>query len=259
MTPLKTAQECIVGIACTLKALEFDVGTQCIENRHSLCVGFNGRNVAPIVAVHMLSASELPVMGSSAIPTDATRGDLLDEVRAVSQQITERVRQTLGTSASASSEDWHHDWNRPLRVLCVDDNEDSADSLAAVLELLGCEARVCYDGQSALSIVPEHRPDVCFLDLSMPGLDGLELASRLRQRAGCRALLLVAVTAFGSLEYRIQTALKGFHFHLVKPADYASLRSLTERIRTMLRLPKLHHPGDELRGESNLDPSIENT
>jgi CheY-like chemotaxis protein len=106
-----------------------------------------------------------------------------------------------------------------LRVLCVDDNKDAADSLAAVLELLGCEARACYDGSSALLLFSEFNPDICFIDLNMPGMNGLELAARFRSSAGHRTLLLVAVTALGSFEDRTKTAVTGFHYHLVKPVN----------------------------------------
>jgi CheY-like chemotaxis protein len=119
----------------------------------------------------------------------------------------------------------------------VDDNKDAADSLAALLEVLGCEARACYDGPSALNLYSEFHPNVCILDLRMPGMDGLELAARLRSSAGCRAFLLVAVTALGSLEDRTKTAVTGFHFHLVKPVDGVRLADLINQFSTMLDLP----------------------
>ena len=86
----------------------------------------------------------------------------------------------------------------PLRVLCVDDNHDSADSMAMLLDMLGCEVEVSYGGAAALTLAEEFRPDVCLLDLTMPGMDGLELAQRLRQCAAGRRMLVVAMTALGS-------------------------------------------------------------
>lgn len=118
---------------------------------------------------------------------------------------------------------------RPVRALCVDDVADAADTLAALLELLGCETRACYSGAGALEIFDQFRPDVCFLDLSMPGMDGIELASRLRSCVGSRALFLVAVTALGSLEARTKTAVTGFHYHLIKPVDGATLAWLVNQ------------------------------
>lgn len=106
-----------------------------------------------------------------------------------------------------------------IRVLCVDDYPDTADSAAKLLGIVGFEARACYSGASALRIVRNFRPGVCFIDLNMPGMSGDELASRLRAIPELQPLLLVAVTAMSSPEssQRIQDA--GFHIHMVKPVD----------------------------------------
>lgn len=74
----------------------------------------------------------------------------------------------------------------PLRVLCVDDNRDVADSTAELLRLVGFEARACYDGPTALAEAAAFLPSVCLIDLNMPGMDGDELATRLRAQAGGR-------------------------------------------------------------------------
>ena len=105
----------------------------------------------------------------------------------------------------------------------MDDHPDAADALAAVLELLGCPVRTSYDGFSALVIAEEFDPQVCLLDLRMPRMDGLELAARLKNRAGDRPLLLVATTALGDEATRSRTALSGFHAHLTKPVDVSML------------------------------------
>jgi CheY-like chemotaxis protein len=106
-----------------------------------------------------------------------------------------------------------------LRVLCVDDHADAADSLGVLLELVGYETRVCYDGASALAAAEEFHPDACILDLTMPGMDGIEVGRRLRQRPWARNLPLVAVTALGNDEARQRTAEAGFDLHLTKPVD----------------------------------------
>lgn len=126
---------------------------------------------------------------------------------------------------------------RPMRVLVVDDLPDAADALAEVVRLLGHEARVCYDGASALDAVRTDLPDACLLDLTMPGLNGLELAGLIRERAGRRPMLLVATTALGALEDRTATALAGFHFHLVKPVSVETLRAALERFRAVTPRP----------------------
>lgn len=106
-----------------------------------------------------------------------------------------------------------------LRVLCVDDHRDAADSLGVLLELVGYEVKVCYDGESALDAADVFRPDACILDLTMPGLDGVEVGRRLRTRPWARNLPLVAVTALGNDEARQRTAAAGFDLHLTKPVD----------------------------------------
>ena len=117
-------------------------------------------------------------------------------------------------------------------MLCVDDQPDNADSLAAVLEFLGCDARACYDGEAALEAVETFQPDVCMIDLCMPGIDGIELAARLRAGAGSRPLVLVAATALGALEERTMTAIAGFHYHLVKPIAFEALGKVIDSLRT---------------------------
>src|SRR5687768_914278 len=92
----------------------------------------------------------------------------------------------------------------PLKVLCVDDNEDAADTLGEMLSINGHDVAVCHDGASALGVVEcGFRPDVAILDISMPGVDGCQLAAALRARGDNDNLLLIALTAlddYGSLE-----------------------------------------------------------
>jgi two-component system OmpR family response regulator len=115
-----------------------------------------------------------------------------------------------------------------LRVLCVDDNPDHADSEALFLRVLGFEARACYGGRDALILARAFLPDVCLLDMNMPGLEGDELAVRLRDWAGGRPLVLVAVTATCN-----DTPAAGFDRHLLKPVDpvrlLAVVNALTNR------------------------------
>jgi two-component system, OmpR family, response regulator len=116
----------------------------------------------------------------------------------------------------------------------VDDHPDAADSLAAVLELIGCRVRTCYDGQAALQAAAEFEPHVCLLDLMMPAMDGLELAKRLKARAGSRPLLLIATTALGDWEAKSKTALAGFHHHLTKPIDIPALVEAITRLASVM-------------------------
>ncbi|HVK18459.1 MAG TPA: response regulator [Fimbriiglobus sp.] len=119
--------------------------------------------------------------------------------------------------------------NPPLRVLCVDDYHDSADSMAMLLEMLGCEVEVSYGGAAALALADVFRPDVCLLDINMPGMDGCELARQLRQHLAGRRLLLVAMTALGSESHRGLTADAGFDLHLTKPVEISALTAALKR------------------------------
>lgn len=104
-----------------------------------------------------------------------------------------------------------------LRVLCVDDNRDAADTLGILLELVGFEVRVCYDGPSALAEAERFHPDAAILDLTMPGMDGDEVGRRLRDRPWAKTLPLVALTALNGEEARARTHAAGFDLHLTKP------------------------------------------
>ena len=107
----------------------------------------------------------------------------------------------------------------PVKVLVADDNRDAADTLAALVEANGGEARACYDGISALITAGQFHPDVCLLDLTMPGMDGDQVAAHIRAADPDRRVALGAVTALGSDEARRRTERAGFDLHLVKPVD----------------------------------------
>jgi two-component system OmpR family response regulator len=117
-----------------------------------------------------------------------------------------------------------------LRVLCVDDNRDVADSAAELLQIVGLEARACYCGRTALVEAATFLPHVCLIDLNMPGMDGDELAVCLRAQVSGVSLSLVAVTAMSAEQscQRIRDA--GFDMHLVKPVDPRELISIIETI-----------------------------
>lgn len=157
----------------------------------------------------------------------------LGRVRSVAQAISGRVHATLRHHAPSERPRTVSAPDDPPRVLVVDDNADAADGLAAVAELLGCEARACYGGAEALDALRAELPDVLLLDLAMPRVDGLCVAAAARALAGGRPLVLVAVTALGALEDRTATALAGFHFHLVKPIDGEQLRAILDRFRAI--------------------------
>jgi len=113
-----------------------------------------------------------------------------------------------------------------LRVLVVDSWTDAADSLALLLRLSGNEVEVAYDGPSALTAAFANPPDVVVLDLALRGLDGYEVARRLRQAADSRGALLVALTGYSQPPYRERAYQAGFDHFLLKPCDPADLHQL---------------------------------
>jgi CheY-like chemotaxis protein len=145
----------------------------------------------------------------------------LTRVRETAHSIEDRVRTLLTPDGPSIAE---------LRILVVDDHPDSADSLVAVLEIVGCTARACYGGWSALDAIEEFDPQVCLLDLMMPDLGGLELGARLKVWAGDRPLLLIATTALADDQSRARTAIAGFHCHLIKPVDASTLLGAISRL-----------------------------
>ena len=112
------------------------------------------------------------------------------------------------------------------RILVVDDNVDAAESLWMILDFLGAEARIANDGPQALEIFESFRPDVVLLDIGMPGMDGYEVARRMRKRLNGDPVRLVALTGWGQENDRRRAHEAGFDHHLVKPAEVAALKTL---------------------------------
>ena len=106
-----------------------------------------------------------------------------------------------------------------LRVLCVDDNAEAAGCSARLLEEAGCEVRACLSGPAALATAAVFCPDVCVLDILMPGMGGEELAGRLREQAGERPLRCIALTGLWDINAQHRTNNAGFDEHLVKPVE----------------------------------------
>jgi signal transduction histidine kinase/integral membrane sensor domain MASE1/AmiR/NasT family two-component response regulator len=112
------------------------------------------------------------------------------------------------------------------RVLVVDDNVDAAESLAAVLRLAGQDVRVSHDGAAALDAAGADRPDVVFLDIGMPGMDGYEVARNMRRDPALRDVVLIALTGWGQEEDRRRSREAGFDHHIVKPVEPDALQRL---------------------------------
>jgi PAS domain S-box-containing protein len=115
---------------------------------------------------------------------------------------------------------------RRRRILVVDDNRDSAVSLAMMLEIMGNVTKTAHDGLEALDVAATFRPDVVLLDIGMPRLNGYDAARRIREQPWGREMVLVAQTGWGQEEDKRRSREAGFNFHMVKPLDPAALEKL---------------------------------
>ena len=116
------------------------------------------------------------------------------------------------------------------RILVADDNLDALESLAALLALNGHEVHRAQDGAAALQAAMRHRPEVIFLDIGMPQMDGYEVARRIRAHEWGKEILLIAVTGWGQESDRQRSFAAGFDFHLVKPVDLEKLDQLLSKV-----------------------------
>ena len=128
-------------------------------------------------------------------------------------------------------------------VLIVDDNRDSADSMATLIGMLGFRTSVAYDGDEALRIAADLRPDVVLMDLGMPRMSGHEVARRLRAQTWAASILLIALSGWGQDEDRRRTAEAGFDHHLVKPLDLDALTLLLAAAQPAWAAKPAERPG----------------
>src|SRR5882724_125954 len=113
-----------------------------------------------------------------------------------------------------------------MRVLIVDDHTDTVESLAMLMNTLGHDVRKAYDGLVGLEAAVEYRPDIILLDIGLPGLDGYQLATRIREQADLKDVVLVAITGYGHESVREHSLRAGFDHHLTKPADFKKLEQI---------------------------------
>jgi CheY-like chemotaxis protein len=120
----------------------------------------------------------------------------------------------------------------PRRILVVEDQFAVAKVTVALLRKLGHQVWAASDGPAAISAVQEHKPEVVFMDIGLPGMDGYEVARKLRGEMGPEAPLLVAVTGYGQQEDRRRAVEAGFDRHLVKPVGLNALQDVLFDART---------------------------
>ncbi|HEY4554874.1 MAG TPA: ATP-binding protein, partial [Lysobacter sp.] len=118
-----------------------------------------------------------------------------------------------------------------LDILVVDDNIDAAEMMCALLEALGHTVRMAHDGVAALAAVAVRAPQLAFLDIGLPGMDGYELAGRIRAEHPAAAIVLVALTGWGSQSDVERAFDSGFDHHLTKPVDAQRVAEILESVR----------------------------
>lgn len=117
------------------------------------------------------------------------------------------------------------------RLLVVDDNRDAAESMSMLLELWGHDVAYAYDGPTALETAQQWHPQAVFLDIGLPGMDGYEVAERLRALPHAKDAVLIAITGYGQEEDRLRSQRAGIDHHLVKPVAPDALRDLIDSLQ----------------------------
>ena len=141
-----------------------------------------------------------------------------------------RLPLTLGSAVPGHAEDEAErnavQDDRRFRILVVDDNADAAETMSDYLEMSGYSSRVVYNGYQALEAIRKFKPEVVFLDIGMPGMDGYEVAAEIRKMPELAGITLVALTGWGAGTDRNKAHEAGFDHHLTKPASFDTVRAL---------------------------------
>ena len=106
----------------------------------------------------------------------------------------------------------------------MDDNVDAAESLAVVVKASGHDVQAVHDGLSALKVARDYRPNLILLDIGLPGMNGFEVAKKVREELELGKVVLVAMTGYGQESDKERSQQAGFDHHLVKPADFSEVR-----------------------------------
>lgn len=120
------------------------------------------------------------------------------------------------------------------RILVVDDSVDSAETLAELLKIWGHDVHLAHDGPAAVAAAREYKPEIVLLDIGLPGMDGYQVARKLREQAGS-SLMLIALTGYARDEDRRRSRRAGFDHHLVKPVALDELQGLLTRLEPLAR------------------------
>ena len=146
------------------------------------------------------------------------------------------ISHEAGSTGAAQVDTAARATDRDLLVLVADDNDDAADTLSMLIETQGHRVEVAHDGVEAVEIAERHRPDVAFLDIGMPRMNGLDAARRIRELDGEGPLMMVAVTGWGQPRDRERTREAGFHAHLIKPPRLEDLKKVLNEAQGLRKL-----------------------
>lgn len=149
------------------------------------------------------------------------------------------VRLPLAPAAIARADEAAHRQGARRRVLVIEDNQDSGEMLELALVMMGHEVRLAGDGPSGITVAKEFHPDVVLCDIGLPGMDGYEVARRLRADDSLRAAVLVALTGYGQPEDRQRAEERGFDHHLTKPASVDALQAILAGTNTPPEEPRM--------------------
>lgn len=125
------------------------------------------------------------------------------------------------------------DESRPCRILVVEDEQDTAETMSILLRLYGYEVHTAADGAAALALMRTAPPDVILLDLGLPRMGGLEVARRIREQSTAARPLLVAITGFGTDADRVRSYQAGIDLHLTKPVHVEELLRFLKKFQTV--------------------------
>ena len=151
---------------------------------------------------------------------------LPSEVRDSDSHNRLQMRRAIQTRGDPIAETFVGTAGELLRVLIVDDYRASADTMAMLVDVWGHDVRRAYDGTTGLALADEYQPDVLLLDISMPGMTGLEVARQVRQQARLNDCFIIAVTGRTDAAYRLQCDEAGIDLFLIKPVTPSILQTL---------------------------------
>jgi signal transduction histidine kinase/ActR/RegA family two-component response regulator len=198
------------GIGIAREALEsvFDMFAQA---PHSIGISKGGLGIGLCLVRHLVTLHGGDVVAASPGTDQGSTFTIRLPLAAATDTASTQPDVAAGVESSTPA-------RTPLRVLVADDNVDAADTLGDLLEALGCQVCVTYDGEQAVQTAAGFQPVLVFLDIGMPRMDGYAAARALRALPGLQRVMLVALTGWGAEADRARTRAAGFDDHLLKPA-----------------------------------------